>query len=71
MNERFPSDRQIIDLMLAHVPENKVEGAYNRAEHMERRAELAQIWADLIMEGQKPPMDLISGPRRASPLKPA
>jgi integrase len=34
-------DRAIIDLMLAHVPPNKVEGAYNRARYMKRRRELA------------------------------
>jgi len=27
-------DRAIIDLMLAHVPKDKVEGAYNRAAYM-------------------------------------
>ena len=51
MNERYKHDRHIIDLMLAHVPKNVVEGAYNRAEH-ERRIELAQAWADLIMIDQ-------------------
>ncbi|MDT7952997.1 MAG: hypothetical protein RQ966_15945 [Acetobacteraceae bacterium] len=34
MNEMFPADRQVIDLMLAHVPKDRVEGAYNRARHM-------------------------------------
>lgn len=51
MNERYPKDRQIIDLMLAHVPKDEVEGAYNRALHLQRRGELAQIWADLLTEG--------------------
>ncbi|MFT4027571.1 MAG: integrase arm-type DNA-binding domain-containing protein [Novosphingobium sp.] len=36
-------DRQIIDLMLAHVPKEKVESAYNRAAYLERRRELAGI----------------------------
>ena len=51
--ERFdrPRDRAVIDLMLAHVPSNKVEAAYNRAAYMERRSELAQEWADLLTEG--------------------
>lgn len=62
MNERFPADRQAIDRMLAHTPENKVEAAYNRADHMERRRELAQIWADLLLEGV-PPVRL-DGPRK-------
>ncbi len=64
MNERFRADRQIIDLMLAHVPKDKVEGAYNRAAHIDRRAELAQLWADLIMDGQLPAAALVSGPRQ-------
>lgn len=51
MNERFPADRAIIDLMLAHKKKDEVEAAYNRAAHLARRAELAQIWADLLTEG--------------------
>lgn len=46
--------REVINLMLAHVVEDKVEGAYNRAAHMERRWELAQIWADVLMNGATP-----------------
>lgn len=64
MNERFPADRAIIDRMLAHTPKDKVESAYNRAEHMARRAELSQIWADLIMEGAPPAVELLQGPRK-------
>ena len=37
MNERLPGDRAIIDLMLAHASKDRVEGAYNRAQHIERR----------------------------------
>ena len=48
MNERHRSDRHVIDLMLAHTPKDRVEKAYNRAEHMERRRELAQEWGDLL-----------------------
>lgn len=59
MNERYKHDRHIIDLMLAHVPKNAVEGAYNRAEHLERRIELAQAWADLIMTDQMPIEDVV------------
>ncbi len=43
-------DRAIIDLMLAHVPKDKVEGAYNRAAYMPRRREIAIEWADLLMK---------------------
>lgn len=63
MNERFRADKPVIDLMLAHVPKDRVEAAYNRAEHLERRRELAQIWADLILEGACPASELLFGPR--------
>jgi integrase len=64
MNERYPADRAVIDLMLAHVPDNKVEGAYNRAAHLKRRKELAQIWADLILKNAKSAASLLEGPHR-------
>lgn len=64
MNERHPADRGVIDLMLAHLPKDKVEAAYNRAERMQRRRELAQTWADLLLEGAAPAATLLEGPRR-------
>lgn len=66
MNERFKADRAVIDLMLAHVPKDKVEGAYNRALHLDRRRELAQIWANLIMDGRPAADTLLVGRRRGS-----
>lgn len=66
MNELFPADKPVIDLMLAHVPKDKVEGAYNRAKHLKRRAELSQAWADLLLEGAPDAEELLSGPRRRS-----
>ena len=62
--EGRPGDRAVIDLMLAHVPENKVEGAYNRAAYMPRRREIAQAWADLLLEGMQPASALLEGARR-------
>ncbi|CCE00584.1 conserved hypothetical protein [Bradyrhizobium sp. STM 3809] len=67
MNERYKHDRHIIDLMLAHVPKNAVEGAYNRAEHLDRRVELAQAWADLLMVDQMPIKDILSLRRSPKP----
>lgn len=64
MNDRYRADSKIIDLMLAHVPKDKVEGAYNRAAYIDRRRELIQIWADLLLEGMPPAASLISGRRR-------
>jgi len=57
-------DDDVIELMLAHVPENKVKAAYDRAGHMERRRELAQEWSDLLMDGMVRANDLLEGPRR-------
>ncbi|MEJ0046988.1 MAG: tyrosine-type recombinase/integrase [Rhodospirillales bacterium] len=68
MNERYRADRQVIDLMLAHASDDKTEAAYNRAMLMDRRRELAQIWADLLLEGAPSAEALISGPRRSVPL---
>ncbi|MCZ8546260.1 integrase arm-type DNA-binding domain-containing protein [Mesorhizobium qingshengii] len=64
MNERFPADRYVIDLMLSHLPKDGVERAYNRAEHLARRRELAQVWADLILADARPATDLLAGARR-------
>jgi integrase len=69
MNERaklagIADDRAVIDLMLAHVPENRVEGAYNRALFMPRRREIACEWAGLLLEGAKPAEDLLNVARR-------
>lgn len=58
-------DRKVIDLMLAHVPKEKVEGAYNRAAYMPRRRELAVIWADMLSHGLPDPDTLIELPVKA------
>ena len=58
-------DRNVIDLMLAHVPREKVEGAYNRAAYMPRRRELARVWADMLSEGLPEPGTLIEIPVKA------
>lgn len=72
MNEHYPTDRAIIDLMLAHSiggggtarPASSSEAAYNRAEHIERRSILAQLWADLLLIDVPKPEELLSGPRK-------
>lgn len=61
--EGRPDDREVLNLMLAHVVEDKVEGAYNRAAHMDRRRELAQIWADMILVDAVPADQLLEGKR--------
>lgn len=64
MNEAYPADRHIIDLMLAHAPQDKTEAAYNRALHMTRRRELAQLWADVLLEGAPDLAEVVLGRRR-------
>lgn len=63
--ELTEADRVVIDLMLAH--ENKIsasETAYNRAEMRQRRREIAQYWADLLLDDVPEPSSLLNGPRR-------
>jgi len=57
-------DRKVIDLMLAHVPKEKVEGAYNRAAYMPRRRELAKVWADMLTKGLALPAVLVERPAK-------
>lgn len=51
-------DRSIIDMMLAHMSDT-VEAAYNRAAYMPRRREIAQLWADMLLDGLPPPETLL------------
>lgn len=57
-------DRAVIDLMLAHVPSAKVEGAYNRAAYLPRRRELAEVRADMLSDGLPEPVVLVERPAR-------
>ncbi|KPF91899.1 integrase [Novosphingobium sp. AAP83] len=60
------TDRLILDLMLAHTPSgiSGNELRYHRAEYMERRRELATIWADLILEDAVELDVILQSPRR-------
>ena len=63
---RLHGDRLVVDLMLAHTPKgmSSAELRYNRAAYMPRRRELAQVWADKIMENALPAAQIIATPRR-------
>lgn len=56
--ENRVGDREIIDLMLAHMPTG-VEPIYNRYAYMPRRREIAQEWADLLTASLAAPEDLL------------
>lgn len=67
MNERAAledqeRDRAIIDLMLAHAQQG-VEPIYNRAMYRPRRLELAQQWADMLMQDAVEPHLLLPAHR--------
>ncbi|TCQ06448.1 hypothetical protein C8J40_105236 [Sphingomonas sp. PP-CC-3A-396] len=64
--ERLLIDRLLMDLMLVHAPSGMSHTVlvYNRSAYMERRRELAEDWADLIMDGADPAGALAVGRRR-------
>lgn len=60
------SDRLVIDLMLAHIPEgvSGSEVAYNRAAFLERRREIAGQWAKMVFGDFPQPSELLGLPAR-------
>lgn len=65
--ENRVGDREIIDLMLAHVPDN-VESAYNRYAYLPRRRQLALEWAGMVMKGAAPADSLLAPRQRGFAL---
>lgn len=67
--DRLVIDRLIIDLMLAHVPTgmSETEFRYNRNRYVERRREIAEDWACLLMEGLPDGSTILLGRRRSVP----
>jgi integrase len=65
MNGRRPADRAVIDLMLSHEKEDKIEAAYNRQTHWDTRVDIAAEWALLLLKGAKPAEELLDGPKRS------
>lgn len=48
LNERLPADRMVIDQALGHASKGKVEGAYNRADHLAARRRIFDHWGALL-----------------------
>jgi integrase len=63
MNELHPADADAIERVLAHVTKG-VRGIYARGAYLERRRELLQEWADLLLTSAASAEELIRGPRR-------
>lgn len=49
LNERG-FDERVIEVALAHLDENEVRRAYNRAKYWKQRVQMLQAWADLLDE---------------------
>jgi integrase len=47
LNERG-SNPDVIEAALAHIDENEIRRAYNRAKYLTERIKLMQDWADLL-----------------------
>ena len=64
---RLLLDRLVIDLMLAHRPTgiSSEEFRYNREAYPERRREIAQDWADMLIKDASPAAALIGTRRRS------
>ncbi len=67
--DRLLIDRLIIELTLAHVSSgmSETEFRYNRNRYMERRRELADQWASMLVCGLSPAATLLEGRRRSRP----
>lgn len=48
IKEKLRYRHEVIDRQLAHVPANKVDKAYDRAEFLQERKKMMQRWADYI-----------------------
>jgi integrase len=67
LHEIYPGDHAAIELCLAHSPAKifgEVSAAYNRGTYGQRRRELMQDWADMLMVDVSPAKELLSLPRK-------
>jgi integrase len=48
IKEKLGYRHEVIDRQLAHVPRNKIDKAYDRAEFIADRIKMMQEWADYI-----------------------
>ncbi|MAR56669.1 MAG: integrase [Rickettsiales bacterium] len=49
-----------IEKQLAHVEDNKVRGAYNKAEYLEQRTQMMQWWADFLEGSQNESANVVN-----------
>ena len=50
LKEKYGYRHEVVDRQLAHFPASKVDRAYDRAEYIDERTEMMQVWADHVDE---------------------
>ena len=75
LKERLGYRHEVVDRQLAHMPGNKVDRAYDRAQFLEQRITMMQEWADYIDEvakgnisGWQRKIELINAPSKVSDI---
>jgi integrase len=48
IKERLGYRHEVVDRQLAHMPRNKVDAAYDRAQFLNERRKMMQDWADYL-----------------------
>jgi len=55
LDEQLGFDPAVIEAQLAHAVKDSLGRAYNRTQHMQKRVEMMQAWADYLDELRAPP----------------
>lgn len=61
IKERLGYSHEVVDLQLAHDKKDKLQRAYDRAQHIEKRTEMMQAWADFLEGKPRPTAKVIQG----------
>ena len=48
--DQLREDKEVIKKQMGHLPDNKVDQAYDKSEMLERRREFLEKWGDLLVE---------------------
>jgi integrase len=54
LNESGKFERDVIERQLAHQERNRVRAAYDHSEHLPKRREMMQWWADHVQSAGQP-----------------
>lgn len=68
MNDRNPTDKDIIEAALAHQKQDQVASRYNRGTYFNRRRKLMQEWADLLLAGMPDAATICLGAKRSASI---